>query len=523
MNENNGINPPDNINPINHFNRPDDFASHGHEESVSDDTVRETVAEQWPVQNSAGDTVKEDFSEAAQETSEYASAQETVGETLYNETTKDNTYYTEQEDTVKNDSYYSNSDTPVYPNATPFVHASVKPAKKKRYISVPAAIIALICTAVVSIAGGAFVSNLPIMGGDNGSNKPAYNKQATVQDNIKQSTTISGAQTAGVDKINGQPLTTPEVVDLVGPAVVGVINKTTYGDAYGYYGSLFGNLDEEVEQSSGSGVIISSDGYVVTNNHVVESATALTVILSSGEEYDAKVIGKDPSTDLAVLKIEATDLVYAQMGVSSSLRVGETAIAIGNPLGQEFAGTTTQGVISGLNRSVTIGDTTMNLIQTDAAINPGNSGGALVNVYGQLIGINTAKISSETLEGLGFAIPIDEAKPIIQDLMTNGFVKGRPVIGIAGRAVTKKDAEAYGMKVGVYVSSITPNGPAYMSGVKIGDIIVECEGKPIETVDDINAIKNEMAPGDELKMKVYRKGDYVDITIVLGEDNPTAN
>ena len=147
----------------------------------------------------------------------------------------------------------------------------------------------------------------------------------------------------------------------------------------------------------------------------------------------------------------------------------------------------------------------------------------MVNEYGHLIGINTAKISSNTLEGLGFAIPIDEAKPIIQELMTNGYVTGRPVIGIGGRAVTKEDAEAYNLKVGVAVSSMTPNGPAYMSGMKIGDIIVECEGEPIETVDDINKIKNKKSPGDKMTMKVYRKGKYVYISLILSEETPIAD
>ena len=205
------------------------------------------------------------------------------------------------------------------------------------------------------------------------------------------------------------------------------------------------------------------------------------------------------------------------------MRVGDTAIAIGNPLGQEFAGTTTQGIISGLNRSVTVDNKTLTLIQTDAAINPGNSGGALVNCYGEVIGINTAKISSSSLEGLGFAIPIDEAKPVIEDLITNGYVTGRPVIGIAGRAVTEKDAQAYNLKVGVYVSSMTANSPAYMAGIKIGDIITECEGKKITTVDELNEIKNKHSVGDELKLKVYRQGKTVNITLILGEEVPDNN
>ncbi len=418
------------------------------------------------------------------------------------------------------DSYYSDFGGNDSSNNTTaeFVKTTIKPKKKKHYMSVSAAVISLVLTALLSVAGGAFLSNTPLFEKISEQVENHSMPQTTYKDNITYSETVKG-DSASLNKINGMPLSTPEIVDKVGPAVVGIINKTTYGNAYGYYG-FFGNLDEEIEQSSGSGVIISSDGYIVTNNHVVENATKINVILNNGQEYEGKVVGKDASTDLAIVKIEASNLVFAPMGNSSSLRVGETAIAIGNPLGQEFAGTTTKGIISGLNRSVTIDNKTMNLIQTDAAINPGNSGGALVDEYGYLIGINTAKISSNTLEGLGFAIPIDEAKPIIQELIDNGYVSGRPVIGIAGRAVTKEDANAYNLKVGVYVSSLTPNGPAHMAGVNIGDIIVECEGEPIETVDDINEIKNKKAPGDTMKFKIYRKGNYVDVSIILGEEMP---
>ncbi len=402
-----------------------------------------------------------------------------------------------------------------------FINQKIKNVKKKRYISIPVAIVSLVLTAIISITGSAIVTNLDIV--KKAVPEHVYNDEnkTTVEDNIASSDNAITGSSAKVNTLSGEVLTTPEIVDKVGPAVVGIINKTTYGNAYGYYGFFGQDVDKEIEQSSGSGVIISSDGYIVTNNHVIDNATKLTVILNTGEEYDGKVVGRDASTDLAVVKIEAQNLTFAQMGNSSSLRVGETAIAIGNPLGQEFAGTTTKGIVSGLNRSVTIDNTTMNLIQTDAAINPGNSGGALVNEYGHLIGINTAKISSSTLEGLGFAIPIDEAKPIVEELITNGYVTGRPVIGIAGRAVTKEDAQAYNLKVGVYVSSITPNGPAHLAGLKIGDIIVECDGEPIETVDDLNEIKNKKAPGDIITLKVYRRGNNVDVSIILGEESPT--
>ncbi len=420
------------------------------------------------------------------------------------------------------DSYYMNESSDFdLSEQQKFYTTNTIPAKKKKYLSRKAAAFALVFTALISMVGGAFLSGVAYNNGLFGFDSSLSMRSGSVMDNIEKSSSYKDASNVTVNKINGEPLSTPEIVDKVGPAVVGIINKTTYGNAYGYYGRFYGNLDDEIEQSSGSGVIISADGYIVTNNHVIENATTITVVLNTGDEHKAKLVGRDASTDLAVIKIDAKGLTYAQMGTSSSLRVGETAIAIGNPLGQEFAGTTTQGIISGLNRSVTIDNKTMNLIQTDAAINPGNSGGALVNEYGNLIGINTAKISSETLEGLGFAIPIDEVKPIVQELMTNGYVTGRPVIGIGGRAVTKQDAEAYNMKVGVYVSSMTPSGPAYLAGIKIGDVIVECEGQAVETVDDINKIKNKKSPGDQIKLKIYRKDKYIDIKLILGEETPS--
>lgn len=407
----------------------------------------------------------------------------------------------------------SGSDYAEYTNGehNDFYSTNIKHKKSKKKVSVFALVAAVILA--VGVSATASICAYKYFPSDG-------NKVASSQSGSASS--LAGKETTGakvvaqptVDSHGNKALTTPEIVDLVGPAVVGVVTKST---SYGYYG--FGSSEQ---QGSGSGVIISEDGYIVTNNHVVEGANEVNVILNTGETYAARVVGADSRTDLAVVKIDASGLPFAVMGKSSDLRVGDSAIAIGNPLGQEFAGTTTQGIISGLNRSVTIDNKQLNLIQTDAAINPGNSGGALVNAFGQLIGINTAKISSSSLEGLGFAIPIDEAKPIIQDLIDSGYVKGRPIIGIAGRAVTKEDAEAYNLKVGVYVSSMTPNSPAYMAGVKIGDIITECDGTKVETVEDINEIKNKKQPGDEMILKVYRQGKYKDITLILGEDAPAA-
>ncbi|UKI37905.1 MAG: trypsin-like peptidase domain-containing protein [Clostridiales bacterium] len=320
----------------------------------------------------------------------------------------------------------------------------------------------------------------------------------------------------------------PDIAEKVGPAVVGVINMTTYS-GYSYnnpYGFFFGDgsnqqqQGQEVEQGSGSGIIISEDGYIITNNHVVEGASSLKVILNTGEEFTATLKGSDSRTDLALLKIEGKKFPYATLGDSTALRVGDLAVAIGNPLGQELAGTVTVGYISALNRTMTIDNKQLTLIQTDAAINPGNSGGALVNCYGEVIGINTAKVSSSSLEGLGFAIPTAEAKPIIEDLIANGYVKGRPVIGIAGRAISASDAKRYNLVEGIYVYSMTDNSPAHLAGLKIGDIITECNGQAVKTVDELNEIKNKYKPNDTLKLKVWRTGETLDVNLILGEEVP---
>ncbi len=417
--------------------------------------------------------------------------------------------------TEENFSDYNTSGTQYESYATEaegssFYNTNIKPKKKK--VPVYVLVASVLVTAVVAAAGGVYVPKFV----DDVKHKIAFEKGQDRAENAQNKKGSDVIAQAVVKTQADDVLTTPEIVDKVGPTVVGIATKTLSYNAYGFYG--FGPSEQ---QGSGSGVIISRDGYIVTNNHVIENASELSVILNTGETYAAKVIGADARTDIAVIKIDASELPFATMGESSKLRVGDTAIAIGNPLGQEFAGTTTQGIISGLNRSVTIDNKQLNLIQTDAAINPGNSGGALVNAYGHLIGINTAKISSSSLEGLGFAIPIDEAKPVIEDLIDNGYVTGRPVIGIAGRAVTEEDAKAYNLKVGVYVSSMTANSPAYLAGVKIGDIIVECDGKKVKTVEEINDIKNKKQPGDEMKLKVYRQGETKTITLILGEDIPS--
>ena len=306
------------------------------------------------------------------------------------------------------------------------------------------------------------------------------------------------------------PMSTVDIATNVGPAVVGVSTSTQYM-------SFFGQVYEQ--EGSGSGIIISSDGYIVTNNHVIENAKSIAVTLNTGEEYSATLVGTDAKTDLAVLKISANDLTVASLGDSSVCNAGELAVAIGNPLGQELAGTVTVGVISAVNRSIQADDgTNMVLLQTDAAINPGNSGGALVNGYGEVIGINTMKFSGNGVEGIGFAIPVNTAKPIIADLISNGYVKGRPLIGLSLREISPELAAVNDMPAGLYVADVSKGGAAEKAGIRKGDIIVAVQDKIVESAKQVNDIRDKYAAGDTIKIEVSRDGQKMQFNVVLQED-----
>ena len=280
-------------------------------------------------------------------------------------------------------------------------------------------------------------------------------------------------------------------------------------------------IQSQTTMSSGSGVIITNDGYIVTNNHVIEGASKITVQTIAGQGFEAKVIGSDARTDLAVLKVESDQpLPYAELGDSSEMRVGDMALAIGNPLREELAGTLTVGYISAINRSMIIDGKQMTMLQTDAAINPGNSGGALLNMKGQLIGINTAKSTGYDVEGLGFAIPINDAKPIIESIMENGYVTGRPLIGIGGISVTEAIAKANNLPIGVYIKELTAFGAAERAGLQTGDVITEFDGKEVKTIDDINEIKDAHAVGDTIKVKFVRNGKTSSTDLTLLEEKP---
>ena len=315
-------------------------------------------------------------------------------------------------------------------------------------------------------------------------------------------------------------LSTEQIVEKVAPSIVAI---TTYANT-GYSGYQ--------AEGMGSGIIMREDGYIVTNAHVVEGAQGITVTLHDGEtKYEGRVVGIDTKTDLAVVKVDATGLSAADFGNSDQIKVGETVIAIGNPQSMEFAGSVTQGIVSGLNRSLTASGgngtatTYQSLIQTDAAINPGNSGGALVNEYGQIIGINSAKVIATGAEGMGFAIPSAVAKPIVDDLINYGRVTGRVRLGITASAVDEVLGRLNGWPTGLLVQSTEADSDISKKGVIPGDIITKADGNDLDGFQALTDALEGKKPGDTVDLEVYRpstrrneSGRFFNITVTLMED-----
>lgn len=388
---------------------------------------------------------------------------------------------------------YENYDQPKFYNET-----IQKPKKKKDRVWLVALVSAII--------GGLLFSSVFVFFAPN-----IFKSTYAIYTETNQET-INARKIASVEG-SSEPLSIVEIAERVAPAVVGIQNKVVYN----------GFVTRTVNQGSGSGIIISEDGYIVTNYHVIEGASDVTVILNTGEEYKAKLVGKDSKTDIAVIKIEPDQkLTKAILGDSNSLRVGELAVAIGNPLGQQLSGTVTAGIISALDRNIKIDNKTMNLLQTDAAISPGNSGGALVNQYGEVIGINTAKIEAAGAEGLGFAIPISNAKPVIEDLINYGYVKGRPLIGVTLRELNKQLAYYNDLPVseGLYVVDVAPYSGAELAGIQRGDIIVKCNGEKVKTVNQLNAIRDKHKAGDTLELEIIRDNQTLKVMVKLTEEKP---
>lgn len=330
--------------------------------------------------------------------------------------------------------------------------------------------------------------------------------------NAKTPSSSSGAaQTQQSDRAISDARNTPAVraAKAVGPAVVGITNKAVARD-------WFNNPVET--QGVGSGVIFKSDGYIVTNNHVISGAKEIMVSLADGRSFKGKVVGADEVTDIAVVKIDANDLPTASFGNSDDIVVGEPAIAIGNPMGLEFQGTVTSGVISALNRTLDISERRVKLLQTDAAISPGNSGGALVNADGQVIGINSAKVAANGVEGMGFAIPINTVQQVIGQLMSTGYVV-RPYLGVG--VFDKETAARAGYELnvdaGVYVRQLTINGPADKAGLQRGDIILKVDDTAVNTVTDLRAAIADHKVGDSVKVQFERSGSKQTVDITLEE------
>ena len=373
------------------------------------------------------------------------------------------------------------------------------------------------CSLVLGTCFGIPSLKEKILGETNSKNSTSYENAGIVNPNLVSLSNYSDTAVFAASKI---------LPSIVGISITYDVTTSNYFSMFGFGG---GNSTSQAT-ASGSGIIISEDGYIVTNNHVVSSesqstyyeiseAKSIKIKLFNDEtQYDATIVGKDSQTDLAVLKIEKSGLTAAEFADSDTVKVGEFAMAVGNPL--DLGTTITCGVVSAINRKVEDSEktTAYTCIQTDAAINSGNSGGALVNSQGQVIGINTLKVSSTGVEGIGFAIPINSTTDVINQLKTYKKVK-RPYIGISGRDLTEATAKRYNMVEGIYIVTVDEFSAAEKAGLKAGDVIIEADGKRIKTMNELNEIKNTHSIGDTMKLKIHRDGAEKEITLTLGEQS----
>ena len=397
--------------------------------------------------------------------------------------------------------------------ATPPVHPvqpqDAQPPKKKKKFNgkrVARSAVALVLAAAMGFAGG-------FVGAKFGGSGKVVIQQVAPSSTADSASGSDNSITAASS--SGNSLTTEQVADLVSPSVVVITTEQVVYSQWSWYGQ------NQVESGAGSGVIISSDGYILTCAHVVDGASTITVTIGD-KDYTATLVGEDTTSDIAVIKIDADGLTPATVGNSDSLKVGQSVMAVGNPLG-ELGGTVTGGMISALNRSVTIQGSssvnTMSLIQMDASVSPGNSGGGLFNMNGELVGIVNAKSSSSDAEGLGFAIPINDAIKVAQELLENGYVTGRPYLGITYLAVTDaQTASQLGVNAyGVYVVEVVKGGPAEKAGLQAGDRIVSVDGTEIASKDDLGTLMQKHAAGDTLSITIAREGQMQTVNVTLGE------
>ena len=366
--------------------------------------------------------------------------------------------------------------------------------------------VALVLAAAMGFAGG-------FVGAKFGGSGKVVIQQVAPSSTASSSDSADSGITAASS--TGTGLTTEQVADMVSPSVVVITTEQVVYSQWSWYGQ------SQVESGAGSGVIISSDGYILTCAHVVSGASNITVSIGD-KDYPATLVGEDTTSDIAVVKVDATGLTPATVGNSDNLKVGESVMAVGNPLG-ELGGTVTSGIVSALNRSVSIQGTssvnTMSLIQMDASVSPGNSGGGLFNMNGELVGIVNAKSSDSDAEGLGFAIPVNDAVKVAQELLENGYVTGRPYLGISYYAVTDAQTAAQlGVNAyGVYIVEVVKGGPADKAGLQAGDRIVSVDGSEVATQSDLGTLMQNHKAGDTIEITVARGGQMQTVTVTLGE------
>ena len=403
--------------------------------------------------------------------------------------------------------------------ATPPVHPvqpqDAQPPKKKKKFNgkrVARSAVALVLAAAMGFAGG-------FVGAKFGGSGKVVIQQVAPSSTADSASGSDSSITAASS--SGSSLTTEQVADLVSPSVVVITTEQVVYSQWSWYGQ------NQVESGAGSGVIISSDGYILTCAHVVDGASTITVTIGD-KDYTATLVGEDTTSDIAVIKIDADGLTPATVGNSDNLKVGESVMAVGNPLG-ELGGTVTSGIVSALNRSVSIQGSssvnTMSLIQMDASVSPGNSGGGLFNMNGELVGIVNAKSSDSDAEGLGFAIPVNDAVKVAQELLENGYVTGRPYLGISYYAVTDAQTAAQlGVNAyGVYIVEVVKGGPADKAGLQAGDRIVSVDGSEVATQSDLGTLMQDHKAGDTIEITVARGGQMQTVNVTLGEKGAENN
>ena len=374
--------------------------------------------------------------------------------------------------------------------------------------------------AVKSIVALVLAAAMGFMGGFVGARFGGNNK-VIIQQVERSSSSSADSESAAEGTTVSSGMTTAQVAKTVSPSVVVITTEQVVYSQWSWYGQ------SQVESGAGSGVIISSDGYILTCAHVVSGASNITVSIGD-KDYPATLVGEDTTSDIAVVKVDATGLTPATVGDSDNLKVGESVMAVGNPLG-ELGGTVTSGIVSALNRSVSIQGTssvnTMSLIQMDASVSPGNSGGGLFNMNGELVGIVNAKSSDSDAEGLGFAIPVNDAVKVAQELLENGYVTGRPYLGISYYAVTDAQTAAQlGVNAyGVYIVEVVKGGPADKAGLQAGDRIVSVDGSEVATQSDLGTLMQDHKAGDTIEITVARGGQMQTVNVTLGEKGAENN